>query len=230
MNPAAARTRAEPGELGRVVPRVERDHARPGRVGPLAIGDVVGQAAGALGDRPLVQDVGPDRVHPAATAARAELDDRVEGVVEDRPAPGLDVLHEARAIAGERRLGQPAADVRRGRRRDPAVDLGAGQPVQGIVGRRHRAPSHPNSVPPGAAGSVLQSPRRPPRSAVPESPARPAPGYPARSAPASPRTAQGDPRTLPQFTPTRIPGRPASAALTRNFSKVSAPAAAACPL
>ena len=87
MNPAAARTRrtssANSGELCRVSRAMTHDR---GASGPLARRDVIGQAPGALGDRPVVQDVGADRVHLAPPAAGAELEDGVEGVVEHLPA------------------------------------------------------------------------------------------------------------------------------------------------
>ena len=94
LNPAAARTRAQSsansGELCRVSRAITHDRGVPLPCGR----DVVGQAAGTLGDRPLVQDVGADRVHHAPPAAGAELEDGVEGVVEDFPPACGDILEQ----------------------------------------------------------------------------------------------------------------------------------------
>ena len=77
-----AQIAANSGELCRVSRAMTHDR---GASAPLAWRDVIGQPAGTLGDRPLVEDVGADRVHLAPTAAGAELEDGVEGVVEHLP-------------------------------------------------------------------------------------------------------------------------------------------------
>ena len=83
LKPAAASTRAQSSANSAEWCRVSWaiTHDRGDRCA-LASGHVVGQAPGALGDRPVVQDVGADRVHLAAPAAGAELEHGVEGVVE----------------------------------------------------------------------------------------------------------------------------------------------------
>ena len=117
MNPAAASTRAQSsansGELCRVSRAITHDR---GDVRPLARRDVVGQAPGALGDRPLVEDVRADRVHHAPPAAGAELEDGVEGVVEHLPAPGGDVLQQPGTVARERTSRSTSGGCGRGRR------------------------------------------------------------------------------------------------------------------
>ena len=103
LKPAAASTRAQSSansaEWCRVSWAITHDRRESAA---LSRGHIVGQAAGALGDRPLVEDVGADRVHLAAPAAGAELEHRVEGVVELLPALLLDVLEQPVAIPGER--------------------------------------------------------------------------------------------------------------------------------
>ena len=132
-------TRRPPGR-GRRARRTRREWCRVSRAitqrprasAPFFAGDVVGQAPRALGHRPLVQDVGADRVHLAPPPAGAELEHGVEGIVELRPAARLDVLDQPGAIRGERGLGEPSPDVRRRRPGEPAGRLRLGQPSGGL--------------------------------------------------------------------------------------------------
>jgi len=106
---------AELCKLRRVVARVARDHTRTGVIASLVSRHIVGQAAGALGDRPFVEHIRADRVHHASPSAGAEFEDREERVVEDFPPALVDVLKQSRPVMGKRGLGQPAANCGRGR-------------------------------------------------------------------------------------------------------------------
>ena len=105
---------AQLGEFRRVVAAVAGDHARLGRVLPLAARHVIGQAAGAFGDRPLVEDVRADGIHHPPPAPRAEFQDGEEGVVERLPPAGGDVLEQPgpvlqkRASVNQRRMAAAA--------------------------------------------------------------------------------------------------------------------------
>ena len=140
---------ARPGELGGVVPGVPGDGARSRGIAPLGPGDVVGQPPSALGDGPGVEDVRPDRVHLTPTASRAELQNGVERVVEHLPTAGLDVFDEAIAVGGERRLGEPAFDIDRGRVGEFAGRFGPFHRAEDVVGGCHlvvlRRPSRRSS-------------------------------------------------------------------------------------
>ena len=128
---------AELGELRRVVPGVAGDHARSRRIRPLAGRDVIGQAPGALGDRPLVEHVRADRIHHAPPAARAELQHGEEGVVEGLPPARGDVLEKPGTIALERTLGQPAANRGRGRGGKLSGGLRLADPGECVFGCGH---------------------------------------------------------------------------------------------
>ena len=145
---------AQLGELRRMVPRIVRDHARPRRSVALAGGDIVGQSARALGDRPFVEDIGADRVHLPAAAARAELEDRVKGVVELGHRPLLDVLEQP--IRDTWRTGLRSASGGHSCRRrggKPSFGSGLPEPFQRLVRCDHCsaiprgrfALSHPSS-------------------------------------------------------------------------------------
>ena len=116
LNPAAASTRAQSSpNSAELCARVARDHTRTGLIPSLVGRHIVGQAAGALGDRPFVEHIRPDRVHHASPSAGAEFEDREERVVEDFPPALVDVLKQSRPVMGKRGLGQPTANRGRGR-------------------------------------------------------------------------------------------------------------------
>lgn len=127
----------ELGELRRVVPCVASDDAGATGIDPFAFDDVIGQSARTFGHRPLVQDVGPDRIHLSASTASAELEHGVERVVERLPATGLNIFEKSRAVLLEWRLGQPAADIGGCRRRDEPFGFGLSESLEDIIGRRH---------------------------------------------------------------------------------------------
>ena len=116
---------AKPGEFRRMMPRVVGDHARSARAVHLARGHIVGQSAGAFGDRALVEHIGADRVHLAAPAAGAKLEHGVKRVVELTPALVRDLLDQRDAIPGKGGFRQPAAHIRGCRWRDFPRGLGS---------------------------------------------------------------------------------------------------------
>ncbi len=129
--------RTDLGELRRVMPGVAGDRARARGLGTLARVDVIREAAGALSDRPRIQNIRSHRIHPASTSASTELEHLIEGVVEHFPAPREDVFGQPVTVGLERRLGQPSANVGRGRGGQFTRLLGLGQSTQYVFGRRH---------------------------------------------------------------------------------------------
>lgn len=105
LNPAAASTRAQSSPNSGELWRESRNHTRTGLIPSLVGRHIVGQAAGALGDRPFVEHIRPDRVHHASPSAGAEFEDREERVVEDFPPALVDVLKQSRPVMGKRGLG-----------------------------------------------------------------------------------------------------------------------------
>ncbi len=137
MNPAAARTRAELGEVFRIVATVAGDHARLRRVLSLATDDVIGQASGTFGDRPVIEDVRTHGIHHSPPAAGAELQNSEKGVVQDLPPTLGDVLEQPGPVLHERALGQPAANGRRRRGGELPGLLGLAHLGYGFFGARH---------------------------------------------------------------------------------------------
>ena len=125
---------AELGEFRGMMPRVVGDHARSARALALARSHIVGQSPRALGDRPLVEDIGADRVHLAAAAAGAKLEHGVKGIVKLVPPFVLDVFEQPAPVLGERGFGQPAANIRRCRRRNPSLGSGMPEPCERSAG------------------------------------------------------------------------------------------------
>ncbi len=199
--PAAARTRAQSSrELGRVVPGVAGDHARPRRIGPFFPRDVIGQAPRALGHGPIVQDIGTDRVHLTAAPTGAELEHGVKGIVKHLPAPRVDVLDQLRAIGQKRRLGQPASNIGNGRGGQITRRLGA-RPVPGLRRRWtrtwRRSLRHSMKKKSWEADTIAQSGREADRTGV-SSQQRPRPsGDPASSVRAGQAACPGYPEASP---------------------------------
>ena len=112
-NPESRRRQHASAQLSKfrgVMPRVAGDHTRSGRIRSLASRHIVSQAPRTLGDRPLVEHIGADRVHHSAPAAGAKLEDREERVVKDFPTSYADILEQIRAVPSKRAVGQPSAN------------------------------------------------------------------------------------------------------------------------
>ncbi len=123
---------AQLGKMPRAVPGVVGDGARQVAFTAAALDHVIGQSLGALTNRAVVDGIGTDRVHPSASAAGAEGNDRPEGVIQMLPFPVVDVLDHLIAVIGVAAFSQPLTDVfdRRGAQRAGLLCLG--DFVQGI--------------------------------------------------------------------------------------------------
>ena len=144
---------AKPGEFRGMMPRVVGDHARSGCAFSLARRHIVGQSPRALGDRPLVEDVGADRVHLAAPAAGAKLEHGVKGIVKLVPPFLLDVFEQPAPIPGERGFGQPAANIRRCRCRNSSLGSGMPEPCERL-GRCDHGSTFPRAQIPELHSSI----------------------------------------------------------------------------
>ena len=138
---------AKLGEFRGMMPRVVGDHARSGRAFSLARSHIVGQSARALGDRPLVEDIGADRIHLAAPAAGAKLEHGVKGIVKLVPSFVLDVFEQRLrylangASVSQRRIFADAdAEIRPS---DPACPSRASASAGVIMVRHFLAPRVP---------------------------------------------------------------------------------------
>ena len=163
-----------------------------------------------------------------ATAAGAELEDGVEGVVEHLPVARLDVLDEPVAIGGERGLGEPAPDVGRGRRRELSGGFGLRDLTECSVGRGHGGDLsvEERDADRSAAGPTSGNHRAGRQTGRPgDSGEAGHSGYPDRAAFASHRRSPS--RTAPTASTgcktarSATTGTAASVAITRNFRKLS---------
>src|SRR5215471_13851000 len=99
------------------MPRVVSNRASP-RHNVILLTDVVRQTLYAFADRPLVNGICADRIHPSATSGGSEGNRRPECVVELAPFATRNVLDDGRHIVCILRLRQPNAYILSGAGRE----------------------------------------------------------------------------------------------------------------
>ena len=99
------------GKVPRVVPRVIGDCTGQLALASQFLTHVLRQSLGAFPDRPVVNRVAADGVHPAAAASGSERNHGPEHIVQSLPQSLGHMPRDFRGIRGIPGLGQPFADV-----------------------------------------------------------------------------------------------------------------------